>query len=314
MTSRRYQLRFHGIKESQGEIRATRLVGVLQALAATAARATQLRATGSGQTTKRTPKWIESTTDFTVTGIASGSTTIGIEAPCLRTTAYDQFSQLPLWGAKADLDDTALDLATEAINEAATVESAGNCFDDAVLGAILKLKKAGCNSGEKVEFSLADSKDNGFVLDNEFFKAIAAKKEKIPRPKAFIVSGYLDEIRHLNGHFRLVMKENHQLLGRLSNPSSHLEVLRSLWGKKVTLEGIVNFKGNREARFIETRKIRKYTERDTLFEKVPKGDPVDPRELVIDVMTQERPTKFTDLIGLWPGDETAEELLAELKG
>lgn len=314
MTSRRYQLRLKGLKESKGEIKATRLIVVLQGLAATAARATQLRATGSGRTTKRTPKWIESTTDFTVTGIASGSTTVEIDAPCLRTTAYDQFSQLPLWGEKADLDDTALDLATEAINEAATAESAGNCFDDAVLGAILKLKKAGCNLGVEVELSLAGSKQNRFVLDNHFFENIAAIKKKIPPPKAFIVCGCLDEIRHANGYFRLIMKERNHLFGRLSDPSSHLELLRSLWGEKVTLEGIVNFKGNGEPRFIETLKIRKYAERDAIFEEVPKGDPASLRELIVDEVKKKRTTKLTDLIGLWPGDETAEELLAELKG
>lgn len=314
MTSRRYQLRLKGLKESQGEIKANRLIGVLRGLAATAARATQLRATGSGRTAKRTPKWIESTTDFTVTGIASGSTTVGIDAPCLRTTAYDQFSQLPQWGEKADLDDTALDLATEAINEAAAAESVGNCFDDAVLGAILKLKNAGCNSGVEVELSLAGSKHNKFALDDNFFETIAAKRKKIPPSKAFIVCGCLDEIRHANGYFRLIMQERIQLFGRLSNPSSHLELLRSLWGEKVTLEGMVNFKGNGEPRFIETRKIRKYAERDALFEEVPKGDPANLREFIVDEVKKKRTTKLTDFIGLWPGDETAEELLAELKG
>ena len=313
MTSRRYRLRLKGLEESRGEIKATRLIGVLQGLAATAARATQLRATGSGRTAKRTPRWIESTTDFTVTGIASGSTTVEIDAPCLRTTAYDQFSQLPLWVEKTDLDDTALDLATEAINEAATAESVGNFFDDAVLCAILKLKNAGCSSGVEVELSLAGSTQNRFVLDNQLFDKIAATKKKLPPPKAFIVCGYLDDIRHVNGRFRLVMKERNQLFGRLSDSSSRLELLRSLWGEKVTLEGIVNFKGNGEARFIETRKIRKYAERDAVFEEVPKGDPADPREL-IDAVKKKRTTKLTDLIGAWPGDETTEELLAELKG
>lgn len=314
MTSRRYRLRLKGLKESRGEIKATRLIRVLQGLAATAARATQLRATGSGRTANRTPKWIKSTTDFTVTGIASGSTAVGIDAPCLSQTAYDQFSQLPLWGEKPDLDDTALDLATEAINEAATAQSAGNYFDDAVLGAILKLVKSGCSSGVEVELRTAGSDRNRFVLDAQVLEDIAARKKNIPPPRAFIVCGELDEIRHSSGHFRLIMKEEHQLFGRLSNPSSHLEVLRSLWGKRVTLEGVVNFKGNGEARFIEARMIREDIEKDALFEDVPKGESDDMRELIVEAVTREGATKLSDLIGLWTGDETSEELLAELKG
>lgn len=313
MTSRSYLLRLSGLKEAQGQISATRLVGILQALGATAARATQLRATGSGRRTKWTPKWIKSTTDFTVTGIDSGSTTVGIDAPCLRQTAYDQFSQLDLWGEKPSLDDTALDLATEAIKEAGKAEASGDYFDDAVLGAILKLARAGGGTGVEFNLSLADSKKNGFVLNNQFLQSITKKKRELPLSRAFIVCGKLDEIRHVNGHFRLIVEEKHTLLGRLSSPSSHLEVLRSLWGEKVTLEGMVSFKGNGEARFIEARKIRKYLERDAFFEKMPKGDPADVRELIVAAMTKEGATKLTDLIGIWPGDETAEELLAELK-
>ena len=76
---------------------------------------------------------------------------------------------------------------------------------------------------------------------------------------------------------------------------------------------MVNFRANREARFIDVRKIRRYVEQDALFEQVPKGDPSDPRELVVEAMSRKGATKLTDLIGIWPGDETAEELIAELK-
>lgn len=313
MTSRRYQLRFTGLKESRGEIRTRRLVGVLRGLAATAARSIQLRATGSGRITKSTPSWIKSTTDFTVTSIVAGSTTVGIAAPCLRTTACDQFSQFSLWGEKPELDDTGLDLATVAINEAATAKPAGNYFDDAVLGAILKLVKACCNSEVRVELSSAESKHSGFVIDSRLIQDLAEKRKKFPPSKAFIVCGRLTKAQDLNSYFRLILKDDSALVGRLNNPSSHLEVLRSLQGEKVTLEGIVSFKINREARVIETRKIRKYTERDAFFEEVPKGEFADVQELILAVTTNERRTKFTDLFGLWPGDETSEELLAELK-
>lgn len=298
MDSRHYRLRLHGLKESQGEIGANRLIGVLQGLTATAARATHLRATGSGRAAKRIPKWIKSTTDFTVTGIASGSTAIGIDAPCLRTTAYNQFSELAQWGEKLDLDDTALDLATEAIHEAATAKSAGNCFDDAVLRAILKLVKVGCSTGVEVELNSIGRKRNGFVLDGQILQEIAEQRNRIPPARAFMMCGHISEIRHTYGHFRLTMNENDILRGQLVDPSSHHELLRSLQGKKATLEGIVSFKSNRDARFVEARYIREHMEQDVLFEEVPKGDSSDAKELIIEAITKARTTKLTDLIGL----------------
>ena len=312
MTSRRYQLRLRGIHESPGEIKAKRLIGVLRGLTATAARTIQLRSTGSGRSPKRTPKWIRSTADFTVTGIASGSTAIEIDAPCLGPTASDQFSQLAQWGEKSDLDATALDLATEAINEVTTAKPAGNCFDDAVLGAILKFARAGCNAGVGVELSSTGSKHHGFVLDGQVIQEIAEKRNKIPRSESFIVCGYIVPVRHCYGHFRLMMKENNTLWGRLDNPSSQLKIIQSLQGKRVTLQGVVSFKSNRAARFIETRKIREYVEKDAVFDQVPRGHPSDAQELIAEAVAK-RTTKLTDLIGSWPGDETSEELLAELK-
>lgn len=287
---------------------------MLQSLSATAARAIRLRATGNGMGPKPTPRWIKATTDFTVTGIAAGSTTVGIDAPCLRSTACDQLPQFALWGEKPDPDDTALDFAAAAINEAMTAGSAGNYFDDAVLSAILKLVRSGCASGVTVELCAAESKQNGFAITSHSSQDIEANKKSISPSRAFIVSGNLEEVQHCSGYFRLIVKENTKLLGRLANPSLHLDRLHSLWGEKVTLEGMVNFKGNRTARLIDVRKIRRYVERDAPFEKVPKGDPSDARELIVEAMSKKGATKLTDLIGIWPGDETAEELIAELKG
>lgn len=311
MTTRSYLLRLTGLPERQGEIKAMRLLRILRGLTATAARATQLRAIGSGRSTKWKPKWIEHTVDFTVTGIKSGSTTVGIDAPCLKETAYDHFSQARLWGDMPDLNCTALDLAADAINEALTPESAGNFFDDSVLESILKFGKVGCGSGVRVE--LKEGIRNKLMVDENVCQFVANKKKELIPDRAFVVSGILDEIRHSRGHFRLIMEGRNVLFGRLSTSSLKLETLRSLWDKQVTVEGMVSFKSDKSARFIEARQIREYTESDALFAEIPQGYYSDLRTMIAQEMTRKTSTKVTDLIGLWPGDETAEELLAELR-
>lgn len=313
MTTRHYLLRLTGLPERQGEIKAMRLLRVLRGLTATAARATQLRAIGSGcRSTKWTPTWVEHTVDFTVTGIKSGSTTVGIAAPCLKETAYDQFSQASLWADVPDLNCTALDLAADAINEASIPESDGNFFDDSVLESILKFGKVGCSSGVRVELFLKEGIQSKLMIDENVCQVVANKKKELSPGRAFVVSGLLDEIRHSLGHFRLIMKGKKVLFGRLSTPSLKLETLCSLWNKQVTVEGMVSFKSDNDARFIEARQIREYTESDALFAENPQGDYSDLRTMIAQEMTRKTSTKVTDLIGLWPGEETAEELLAEL--
>lgn len=313
MTTRHYLLRLTGLPERQGEIKATRLLRVLRGLTATAARATQLRAIGSGRSTKWKPKWVEHTVDFTVTGIKPGSTTVGIAAPCLKETAYDQFSQARLWGDVPDLSCTALDLTADAINEASNPESEGKFFDDSVLESILSLGKIGCSSGVKVDLILKDNIQNRLTIDENVCQVVANRKKELIPNRAFVVSGFLDEIRHTRGHFRLVMDGQKVLFGRLSTSSLKLETLRSLWAKQVTVEGMVSFRSDKEARFIEARQIREYVESDALFGEIFQGYYSDIRTMIAQEMTRKTSTKVTDLLGLWPGDETAEELLAELR-
>ena len=72
---------------------------------------------------------LDATLDFTVTDLEPGSTIFGIDAPQLRDTACEQFAQTDLWGNRPPLEDTALDLAAQAINELQSQDPAGDYFD-----------------------------------------------------------------------------------------------------------------------------------------------------------------------------------------
>ena len=272
-----------------------------------------MRAVGSGRNTKSRLKWVEATTDFTVTGIESGSTTLGMDAPCLRDTAHAQFSQLKLWGNMPDLDDTALDLASVAVKEAADPQSAGNYCDDSILRAILKLGSVGCDSGVQVELISDHDVNSGFVVDQKTCQVVAKKKKDLPHARALIMSGRLNEIKHIHGHFCLIFNEKSKLFGKLFEAKLNVEVLRSLWGEKVTVEGLVNFKSNGEPQFIEARHIKKFTKKDAPFERVPESDPRNKHEAMERAIQKGKLSDWRQLIGLWPGDETAEELLEDLR-
>ncbi|MCY3761728.1 MAG: hypothetical protein OXH50_10805, partial [Gemmatimonadetes bacterium] len=85
---------------------------------------------------------MDATIDFTISGLKPGSTVFEIEAPRLGETAFDQFSQDDLWSTRPSLDETAIDLVAQSINEIRTDNPVGDYFDSAVLQAILKFGKA----------------------------------------------------------------------------------------------------------------------------------------------------------------------------
>ena len=312
MNTQRYQLRLSGLRENEGQIKAASLRLVLDAVLQTAARATRLLATGEGSRKGPKPRWLDASVDFTITGLNSGSTVLDIAAPHLGETAYEEFAQQEFWREQPRLDDTALDLAAFAIEEAGAAEPPGDRFDSAVLEGILKFKKATSTSDIRYELIPQGSARGRFVLDEHVCARVDEQLKSIPAPKAFIVSGRLDEIRHGANRFRLLLGQGLQLLGRLHPDSLDTEVLRPLWGKPTTVEGMVHFKANGQPRLIEARRMSGCAEGDGVFEEIPSVEKTEKQSLV---MTQGGRARSIDpivLAGAWPGDEPIDELLAQL--
>lgn len=113
------------------------------------------------------------------------------------------------------------------------------------------------------------------------------------------------------------------LQGRLGRGNLDVELLRPLWGKPATVQGIVHFKSNGQPRFIEARRISARAEGDTIFETMPEAE-IGDREIG-DALTEPdrlgpvarasakgiRRMDPMVLWGAWPGDEPIEELLAQ---
>ena len=317
MSTKHYHFRLIGLREAEGQIKATVLQRTVDALLKTTERATRLLATGEGSGRGQKPRWLKKATDFTITGLKPGSTILDIEAPTLRETACEvfglqEFRLQQTMNDRASLDDTPLDLASLAVREAQGNDPPGDRFDSSVLEAILDFRKiTGC-SGIRYELTSQDSEHGNFVLDDSSCMRIEARLTEIPAPRAFIVSGRLDKIEHDAGRFRLLVSRDSSLLGLLDPDSLDVEALRPLWGRQTTVEGMVYFKVNGQPRLIEARRISSHMERDTIFEEMPVAEIPGSRGMTLDHEKQTRSFDPMELWGTWPGDESIEELLADL--
>ena len=303
-----YQLQLSGLPENKGQIKAKRLLQVVEALVETAERATRLSVTGEGKARGPKPGWLNAAVDFTITGLEKGSTVIGLRAPSFGDVVPGLFAQLDSWREKPGPDDTALDLAALAIEEAGTDSPDGDRFDGSVLEAILKFSRSGGTHGINYKLVPRGSARGKFTLNEDLCARVRQQLESMPRPKAFVVTGMLDEIKHGGGRFRLLLEGNSYILGRLNADFPDVEALRTLRGRPTTVEGMVHFKVNGQPRLIEARKISPRLEGDCVFEKMPESGH-KPESFF------KRPTRAADIDNLaaaWPGDESVEELLAEL--
>ena len=312
MNTQSYQLRISGLREDEGQIKAATLWRILDALLTTAERTTRLLATGAGSGKGARPRWLDATINFTITELKSGSTIFGIEAPQLGETACEQFAQADLWSKQPGLDETALDLAAQAINETQMDNPVGDYFDSSVLEAILKFRKAAGVAGVRYEMIPQGTAHGQFALDDSACSHVKKQLNDIPAPRSFVVSGRLDEIKHGSGRFRLLVSQKSVLFGRLDAASLSVEALRPLWGKQTTVEGMVHFKANGQPRLIEARRISSRLEGDSVFEGMPSVEIQKSHDLFPVQRKQFGAFDPIELAGAWPGDEPIEELLAQL--
>ena len=286
---------------------------MLGALLNTAERATRLLAMGEGSAKGTKPAWLARSVDLTVTGITPGSTILEIDAPRISDVALEAFEQKDFWRETPGDEDTALDLAALAIQEVERGDSAGDRYDASVLEAVMEFQKAVRDEGVRFELIPKEPRRGSFELTDATYAKIKERRAQLPEPRAFIVHGKLDEIRHSGGRFRLLLDNGLQLLGRIHAEFLSGESLRPLWGHPATIEGMVHFKLNGQPRFIEARKISAPAPGDEVFSSLP----MVPARLSQDSLFPELTHRNRDadpmaLWGAWPGEEPIEELMAQL--
>ena len=285
----------------------------LGALLGTAERATRLAATGRSVARGRRPAWLKAAMDVTVTGLGTGSTTLDIQAPKLGDV-HEELGQRDFWLEQPEPEDTALDLGARAIREARSSHATGDYYDSSILHEILKLGRA-AEGAKEVRYELIPENGtrSGFVLRTSECPGLRHRLDLIPASRAAVVSGRLDEIGHGQGRFRLLMGHGRSLPGQLRRASLDVELLRPLWGKSATAQGLVHFKPNGQPRLIEAYRISARTKGDSIFETLPQGETtgqVDTRKsTAVKALSHVDPMV---LWGAWPGDERIDELLAQL--
>ena len=175
-----------------------------------------------------------------------------------------------------------------------------------------EFRKAAGVAGVRYELVPQGAAHGHFALDDNACMGVRDRLSDIPEPRAFIVSGRLDEIKHGNGRFRLVVAQGSALFGRVDPTSLDVEALRPLWGKHATVEGIVHFKVNGQPRLIEARRISGHQGGDNVFEEVPTVEVKESHGLFPVPRKAVGAFDPIELAGAWPGDEPIEHLLAQL--
>ena len=310
--SLKYQLRLKGLASRSGTISLKALEELSHLLLEAAERGLRLAIEGNSVRPGRLPNWLRDSLDLTCTGLSKGSTVVNIEAPFLGVTAKDEIQQQDLWYVVPKPDDTAFTLLSRSVHDTTTEILDSDTYDRGVLDSLLEFKQFLKGYAGKVELRCLTRRDEQFQIGGPELEKIQRLKAKIPEPRAYVISGYLDAIEHSRKRFHLVLSSGESILGTIDPQFLTVEDMRQHWGKKATIKGIVHFRPSGKPRLIEAQVIKVIEDGEEVFDLLPQV------QTEASFLKEARETAvqtgwLRDIWGKWPGDEPIESLLAVLK-
>lgn len=126
-----------------------------------------------------------------------------------------------------------------------------------------------------------------------------------------VVSGKLEQITYKTGRFLMELPGGVRLRGRVHPEFLDSEDLRDLWGKKVSVKGPVHFKPSGAARFVDAELLKLMDPNEAIFERLPMAIQMEAPFAGM-VQAVREAVVVSEVWNQWPGDESIEELLADL--
>jgi hypothetical protein len=308
----KYKLKIEGLETPAGTISTRALFELLKQFTATAERGLRLAIEGQSTKTGQLPKWLEKATDFTFTGIKTGSTVLEIDAPTLQESIHDQIVQQDLWIKPPEPDDTAISLISRSVRDMSAENLESDYYDAGVLSSLLEIKPFLSDRAKFIKIQCDGRKADDFIIDSLIIEKVEKLKIRIPEPQAFMLAGHLEMVAYNSKKFQMTLPDGQVIQGKINDEFMSIEDLRHLWGKKVSAKGIVSFRPSGRIRLLEAQMLKPMEQGEEIFANVPVVQ--TQLEFVKQIQTEAtRHDWLKDIWGKWPGDESVEEIMEEIE-
>jgi len=213
----------------------------------------------------------------------------------------DRFGQAELF---EDLDPTKspLELFEDALEDALEGKADSDAFDHTLLETCANFRTVLGAGVESIEIK------NGRLVrvDVESLQQVVRLSRQSFAPRKVRLAGRLDIIRYSDCRFTLVLEDGAKVAGTARELGA--EALRAGFGKDVVVSGTADFRPSGRMLRIDAEGVEPATASELkIFSALPR--PLQAAALA------ERPAKkggLEALLGKWPGDESAEQLLEQL--
>lgn len=304
-----YELHVNGLPTKEGEIPVKTLQALLAHTVECAARGLRLRIEGTSVKSGPTPAWLAKAMDLTFTGLGTGCTKLVVDAPHLGDVLGGEWRDADLFLPPPDPRDTALSILAHTLRDTMVENSESDYFDQGVLKSLLDFRPFFRNFANSVELVPLDRPIEAVVFGLGEIEKAEKLSRQTPEARAFVISGTLESISHRQKRFLLELTDGQKLPGRIHEEFLNAEELRNFWGHKVTIKGVVHFRPSGRVQLLEAHSLLARGTGDEVFDLMPRAE--ESGELF--EMPANKSHAFAGVRGMWPGDETIEELLAALR-
>ncbi|MCG8424387.1 MAG: hypothetical protein MJE77_41370 [Proteobacteria bacterium] len=243
-----------------------------------------------------------------MTGLIAGSTIVNLEASTQPLSAAWLFAESAHSGELPHLEhydeeSSAVDFFGHVLARAATGNWDKLDADRALLDTCARFARAGGKSGIQLG-GLSDQLGTVTVRESDA-TVIERLRDQTPAPRSVRVTGTLDTISATSAEITLRVSQDITVRARLDAPNS--ELLRKLFNTRVVISGRAHFGSSGRLLFVAAEYVGAASEGDELWATVPSPD-AGIKSLVIEPMLQTSEKGISAFLGIWPGDESDEEL------
>ncbi len=311
---KRHRLVLVGGDGAQLRVSGDQLAELLAALKEGSSLALRFQVEGISNPPGPRPRWLEACTSQMITGLHAGSAVLELEAPTLEEAAPEVFGgtgQISLLEQEEPLappGSTALDLFAAVLREIQQGDRPNLRADRPLLEGCLRFARVPTGAFTGISLGPLDAAGPTVALNASDIPLLEELVLQTPLPQTIRFTGKFDTISSTRPSVTLLSDDGEKIQARLP-ASVTMEDLRALFGQRVVVAGVAEFRPSGRIQQIGISQIQPAHGDDELFSEAPRAWGSMP---VFTPAVQGPGSGVATFFGTWPGDETDDELITAL--
>jgi len=265
---------------------------------------------GTSSSVGANPSWLERAIDIRTLGFSlrHGETILHLKAPRLGDAAPRLFEQQSLFPGVASAEDTALQIVGRIIQEIRREDRSSDLYDRSLLNKISKWQPLLDKGLQGVAFPDGNHRrDVPVTLDSIVATNARRLSQQTPEPRQVRIVGKLDMVRHSTRSFELLLASGEPVRGVLVDGTA--DALQKHFGNQITVLGKAIYRPSGTLLRLDASEILDTTEGQEAFSSIPSAFSAPQR---VERKLQTSRTGVSAFFGIWPGNESDDELMASL--